>query len=71
MIPSIHTSDSTAFLALHELAQQFDQQGYALKRFSHCGGVLIASRDGDVRHLDGIADAKRFLRDIEEVNNHG
>ncbi len=56
--------------ALHELAQQFDQQGYVLTRSNHGGVDLIATRDGEVRHLDGFADAKRFIQNIGEAD-HG
>jgi hypothetical protein len=67
MTPSRTTTDAPAATALHELARQFDHQGYALKRSSH-GGALLATRDGDVRHLDGIAEAKRFLQNIGETD---
>lgn len=68
MTPTRNTTDAPKPMALHELASQFDHQGYALKRSSH-GGALLATRDGDVRHLDGVAEAKRFLQDIGETDH--
>ena len=62
-------ADRPTSAALHELARQFDHQGYVLMRSSHGGGALLATRDGDVRHLDGVAEAKRFLQDIGETDH--
>ena len=67
MTPTRSATNAPTATALHELARQFDHQGYALKRSSH-GGALLATRDVDVRHLDGIAEAKRFLQNIGETD---
>ena len=69
MTPTRSATNAPTATALHELARQFDHQGYALKRSSHGGGALLATRDGDVRHLDGVAEAKRFLQDIGEADH--
>ena len=64
MSTSPNTKEPT-IVALHELARRFDQQGYKHSHAAHGGVGLLATCESDQRRLEGVAEARQFITQIE------